>query len=157
MRYTLLVIIIACLFSVQLDAQKDNGKKGNRKAKMESLRIAYLTEQLDLTKEEWQAFWPIYNKYSDMKQQKRMDRRGKRENGALEKAGESLDEMIAREEQELAMKKAYIKELRSVVSDETVLLYFKAERKFKERLLKRYKGERKGAEKMQGKKKEKGI
>ncbi len=32
--------------------------------KIEALRIAYLTKQLDLSTEEAQRFWPVYNEYT---------------------------------------------------------------------------------------------
>ena len=152
-----LILVITCSFSAQ--AQRAGKKRANKKEKMESLRIAYITEQLDLSTEQWQQFWPVYNKYQDLKQQKRMDRRSDRQEGLKGDAGQQLDEMIRKEEEALKVRKAYIKDLRGVVSDEKVWEYLKIERRFKERLLKKYKGDRKGERKTleKGAKKEKGI
>lgn len=37
----------------------------NRRERIKSLKVAYLTEKLDLSPEEAAAFWPVYNEYED--------------------------------------------------------------------------------------------
>lgn len=37
------------------------GQHRHRSERLQSLRIAFLTEEMDLTPEEAQAFWPVYN------------------------------------------------------------------------------------------------
>ena len=37
-------------------------QNGNR---LEALKIAYITKRLDLSPEEAQKFWPIYNQYAE--------------------------------------------------------------------------------------------
>lgn len=53
-------ICISLFFIVSSYAQRN---KGNWK-KIKALKIAYLTEQLDLTVKEAENFWPVYNAYS---------------------------------------------------------------------------------------------
>ena len=38
---------------------------GAKKEKIEALRISFITSQLDLTPQEAQVFWPVYNEYLD--------------------------------------------------------------------------------------------
>ena len=51
----ILIPVFALLLSVNLYAQKPN------KEKVKALKVAHITEQLDLTAKEAQAFWPVYN------------------------------------------------------------------------------------------------
>lgn len=53
-------IAIAAFSSATLYAQP-NANQDNWKKKMMSERVAFFTVELDLTPEEAQAFWPVYN------------------------------------------------------------------------------------------------
>lgn len=55
----LLTILIVLLFTFQLQAQE------SRRERIKALKIAYLTEKLDLQPEQASAFWPLYNTYED--------------------------------------------------------------------------------------------
>ena len=41
------------------------GQRKPDKSKIRTLKVAYLTEQLEFTPTEAEAFWPIYNTYQD--------------------------------------------------------------------------------------------
>ena len=53
----LFILLLACL-TLSLNAQE---KKENRKEQIESQKIAFFTAELELTPEEAQLFWPVYN------------------------------------------------------------------------------------------------
>lgn len=58
------ILVIVMLFSITAThAQND------KREKMEALKVAFITEKLDLTTKEAKAFWPIYNEFN----QKRME------------------------------------------------------------------------------------
>lgn len=38
-------------------------QKGDKRERIKALKVAFITEQLDLTTEESQVFWPIYNTF----------------------------------------------------------------------------------------------
>jgi hypothetical protein len=47
-------------------AQEDDSKKAE---KLQALKIAFITQKLELTSDEAQKFWPVYSQYeNDMKQ-----------------------------------------------------------------------------------------
>lgn len=152
-RHIFSALILTMVFTLGLSAQEHKKRDGGKKDKMEALRIAHITEELDLTQEEWQKFWPIYNKNRDALAELRKARKANRDAEDNRSASQQLDQLLSRETEELQRKKALIAELRTVISDENVLKYMKTEKKFKERLLKRYKGDRKASRK----KGEKGI
>jgi len=85
---------------------------GNR---LEALKIAYLTKKLDLSTEEAQRFWPIYNQYSGEIRQAR-SRNGRSE--------------IELEEDILNIRKKYNNEFTKALSPEKVNMFFRAEKEF---------------------------
>jgi hypothetical protein len=60
MKKTITFICISIFLNFSIQAQKN---KESRK-KIRALKIAYLTEQLNLTASEAEKFWPIYNIYN---------------------------------------------------------------------------------------------
>ena len=64
MKKTALLYTFLFFTSFFVNAQKQNDKE-ERSARIKSLKIAFLTEQLALTTKEAQKFWPVYNKFDD--------------------------------------------------------------------------------------------
>ncbi len=60
---TIALIIIMALYAGHADAQPKPGS--DWKEKMQSVKIAFLTNEIGLTPAEAQSFWPIYNSVSD--------------------------------------------------------------------------------------------
>ena len=58
-----LALAAALLFSSAASAQeRKEGKDNAWRERIESMKIAFLTSEMDLTPEEAQNFWPVYNK-----------------------------------------------------------------------------------------------
>ena len=66
-------IIIFCLsvLAVSVSAQPTQRNPQRVQEKIESQRVAFLTQKLDLTPEESAAFWPIYNDFKKAQREKR--------------------------------------------------------------------------------------
>ena len=126
-----------------LSAQMD---KRELMEKIESRKVAYLSDKLDLSPEEAQVFWPIYNAYMDARKEFRPphDRKGAFQEAADGNFDELLDNMIANEEKELAVKKDYAFKLKETIGAEKTLRFFKAEHAFKEEMLRELKNRREG-------------
>ena len=60
MKTTVSILCLA-LFLVSQRSMAQRDKNANDKVK--SLKIAYITQELDLTSKEAEKFWPVYNKY----------------------------------------------------------------------------------------------
>jgi len=90
-------------------------QNGNR---LEALKIAYITKRLDLSPEEAQKFWPIYNQYAEELKRARQDaiRNGKTE---IE-----LDESL------LNIRKKYSVSFGSALSPQKIDIFFKSEKEF---------------------------
>ncbi len=66
MKY-IIALLIAFGLSLSAEAQIDNDNRAERQERMqsriESQKIAFITQKLDLSPSEAQQFWPIYNEY----------------------------------------------------------------------------------------------
>ncbi|THU41428.1 hypothetical protein FAM09_04790 [Niastella caeni] len=117
MKKIILIIVIALSASVVSVAQDDDAEKGNG-GRLEALKIAYLTKKLNLSTDEAQKFWPIYNQYMSEIRKTRIDARQNKE-------GE-----IHTEEKLLNIRKKFNGEFNKALSSEKVNTFFKAEKEF---------------------------
>jgi len=102
--------------------------------RVESLRVAFITEQLQLTPEESQKFWPVYNQYrgelKSLRQAYRLD-------VASEDDSQLADKKFEFEQKKLDLMKKYRPQIEQVVGAKKFGLLISAEDKFKQELLKR--------------------
>jgi len=123
------------------------GQPDNRKEKIETFKISYLTKQLDLTREEAQRFWPVYNEYQDEMDKMREANKEKfgkdkrLEDLTDEEVEKLVDARIIMQQQELDIRKKYHAELKSVLPIKKVARLYRAEVEFKKILLNHLKGE----------------
>ena len=100
---------------------QDSADAGNRKtdgSRIEALKIAYLTKKMELSTEEAQRFWPVYNKYSAEIRQTRMDQR------------RNKTPELEREEKLLQLRKKYNIEFSKVLGSAKSNSFFRAEKEF---------------------------
>lgn len=118
--------------------------------KIKALRVAYISTKLDLTPDEAQKFWPIYNEFDDKQMTLRLDKKRvmyqlKAQNSAtlsetevqklLEKT-ESLETQIQENRQQ------FIRSLRDVIPTKKIILLKQLEEDFKKMLLKQMRNKR---------------
>jgi|KNS12BottometaT_FD_k123_189652_1 hypothetical protein len=141
-------LIIALLCPIFMMAQPPISEK--KMKQIESQKIAFITTELDLSPEQAQVFWPVYNQYSkEVKSLHDKRREGpKKINKDLstlsdEKLEEILDAMIEGfakiHMQEVELKKKYHTEFKKVMTIQQVAILYRSERKFKGELLRRLK------------------
>lgn len=103
--------------------------------RIEAIKVAFITKKLDLTTEEAQKFWPVYNNYQkelmDLMRKRREDRQ-KTDIAPNDKINADL----AYESRMLDLKKKYKKLYLKAIPAEKVLLVYQAEREFREHLIK---------------------
>jgi hypothetical protein len=110
MKKYLLILLMGLGFL--LNAHGQDGEK------LQALKIAWLTKKLDLSPEEAQRFWPIYNKYTEEIRSTRVEQR-------LKNAPE-----IETEDKILNIRKKYNGEFSKALSAEKVDRFFRSERDF---------------------------
>lgn len=124
-----------------------------RKEKVKALKVAFITEKLDLTTEEAQKFWPIYNVFDDNQSELRHEkmrailnrfRPGKVDKLSEKEALSLLVQMEKIEEDLFNLRKKFIKDLQNVISAKKIIKLKKAEEDFNRELLKQMKEKRRG-------------
>ena len=106
-----LLLLISFAFSFLIGVAQN----GNR---LEALKIAYITKRLDLSPEEAQKFWPIYNQYAEELKRARQD--AIRSN----KSEIELDESL------LNIRKKYSVQFGQALSPQKIDTFFKSEKEF---------------------------
>lgn len=93
--------------------------------RIEALRIAYISQQLNLTPEEAQKFWPVYNGY-------RADLESMRKNFG----GKDLtaEQQLDFEQKKLDLKKKFKPQFESALGTQKLNQLYNLEHKFQERL-----------------------
>jgi len=129
------------LIGLSTTALAQSGDKHGKQ--IEAVKVEYLTRRLNLSPEEAQRFWPVFNNYqrelSQVFQQRKRDRQAQRSGGA------PVDE-IKYDAQILEIRKRYKKEFSNVLPEQKVSLLYQAERDFREQLIKQLGERRQGQE-----------
>lgn len=138
MRTTLFAIMIL-FFSMQLMAQRHMDPKMIEVIK--SKKVAFLTENVGLTSQEGQKFWPVYNELEKARMDL-MDRKRDLEESTEDKAVKSEDayrklagEMVGVHLKEAKLIEEYNTKFLSILPAEKVVKLYRSERKFRSYLM----------------------
>ncbi|MCE2495639.1 MAG: hypothetical protein J4F31_03515 [Flavobacteriales bacterium] len=120
--------------------------------KVEAKKIAFITERLDLSPEQAQKFWPVYNEFQDKLNEARKDQleiiRPSRDepNRTSQMSDEELAKMMEMrfdlEQKELNLKVEYHKRFLKVLETRQVARLYTAEHEFKRFLFEEMRSER---------------
>jgi len=150
MKNTFLTLLL--LLSFFANAQEKSGKD-----KIRAYKIAFITEKLDLSADEAEKFWPIYNAYK--KKKREIHTKEKTEiktkiidNGGVDDFSENESKEILKKLHKLRAEKKetrenFIQDISKVLSAKKVLAYEIAEYEFHKKLMKKFK-EQKTKEKL---------
>ena len=134
--------LIALLCPLFMFSQNILDKK---REKIEIEKIAYITKALNLSSEEAQVFWPLYNKYSDKKNEidiKRMKEFAKvkdnRSSLTEKEIGSIINKQLKMEQEILDLKVNYNKEFQKVISNTQISKLYHAELEFRKNSLEEY-------------------
>ena len=125
-------LLAATLFyATQVQAGHFQGPQGNgggHGEKIEALKVAYITQQLNLTPEEAQRFWPIYNAYKN--ELTTLRKNFKLEEGQQISAADKLDF----EQKRLDLQKKYLPQVEAAIGKEKANQLYTLDEKFRQRL-----------------------
>ena len=131
-RLTVIAGIILCAAS--LWAQPDPDQRDER---LKAYRIAIFTEVLNLSADEAQAFWPIYNDYQDKRDRMQDELKPKSKMDLMSDA--EVEDMIKRHfemrQRDLDLERDLYQKLQKVLPLRKIAKIPNAEREFRERLL----------------------
>ncbi len=120
-------------YKPNFNSQNNNRPNGMRK--LDAVRNDYINKRLNLTPEEADRFWPVYNQYQtelgNVLRQRRINNSSPQANGI-----DQVDRDINYEQQILSIRKRYKDEFLKILPPEKVSLLYKSEREFKDELIK---------------------
>jgi len=135
------LFLITLLFTVTFAFSQ--GKE--RRDKIKSLKVAFLTERLALSAKEAQQFWPVYNDYEQKREALRKKERTQIRNKIRDaadltekEATNLLKQYLSFEEEEEELDKSFLEEINKVISAKKTLLLLRSEEEFKRQLIKQY-------------------
>ena len=119
------------LFSVLMILQiiSFSAKAQHKGEKVESIKVAYLSEKLNLDPRTAERFWPLYNQYND-EMRKVLDGRKANDNRTAE-------EILDQEQKAIDIKRKYSSMFLKVISNEQLTQLFQSEKEFNKILLRR--------------------
>lgn len=137
---TYIITAAICLFSICAIAQRGRDQ-------IKALKVAHITERLNLTEKEAQQFWPVYNAYDTKTSKlKREDLRKilheiRENNGSLSdaKANELLSKLITIEDDLHKEKTTLVTKLKKIISPQKIIQLKIAEEEFNRMMLNRMK------------------
>jgi hypothetical protein len=115
MKHLLTILFLICTLSLFSQQNNPDETDGSR---IEALKIAYITKKLNLSPDEAQRFWPIYNNYAN---EMREVRREQRKNNTSE---------LQTEEKYLRIRKKYNTEFSRALNPDKVNTFFRSEKDF---------------------------
>ncbi len=142
------IILIMTIASLGAFAQGNKAVE-NKEAmeKIESARIALITERLGLTPEQAEKFWPVYREYNQQRRLLRQEFRQTRDGVDLETLTEEQSKELMKKamdlkKRELTLENEYSDRMGKFISSQQLLQLRAAEHDFQQMLLKRIQNQR---------------
>ena len=114
------------------------GMSQEARERIESQRIAFITQKVHLNPDQATKFWPVYNEYRDALKEMREDfERPDLDNISDEEATKVIDHHLQMEQKRLDLKRNLTARLKGVISPRQTLQLFAAEMQFNRELLRK--------------------
>jgi hypothetical protein len=141
MKHTIITLLFIA-FTFNTFAQKSE-----RHERIKALKVALITEKLQLTETEAQKFWPIYNAHEKEMEMLRINGREKRKNLNLETITEAeakiaLQDLLAFEKEQHELKSDLVESLMTAIPAKKIILLKVVEDQFKKSMLEELKKRR---------------
>ncbi|UIR54962.1 hypothetical protein LZQ00_11800 [Sphingobacterium sp. SRCM116780] len=127
----ILVVFCFCIIGLSSTYAQDN----ERFQMIENEKVAFITRELNLSRNEAQQFFPIYNEYS---KQMWSVKKAKTGNGSPKNSlrGGGSRDVIAYDAKEVEIKKSYREKFAKVIGNARASQFFQVEQEFREYLIK---------------------
>lgn len=130
-----IIILLLAVTSIQAQSKRDHREK------IKALKVAFITQELNMTPKTAQKFWPVYNQYEQEKRELH-----RRENvdwdniGTIseEKAEEMIKEYLAVEREEYVIKKKLFSDLGKFLTAKEIIKLHQLESDFNKKIIKEY-------------------
>ncbi len=145
MKISKYLILLFLLLSATIIAQDKNMK--DKKEQIRTLKVAFLTTELNLTPQEAEKFWPIYNTFDDkqfdLRHRKMKAFKSKLNNDALSKMSDKdastlLSQIESTDAELFNLRKKFNSNLKEILPAVKILKLKKSEEDFNRKLLQQY-------------------
>lgn len=118
-----------------------------KRERIKALKVAYITEELNLTSDEAAKFWPLYNAYEDKQREFRQEKlrsyMDRIDGGEIDKMTDKdatvfLNQMENTEDELYQSRKKFASSLKGILPPIKIIRLKKAEEGFNRKLLKQY-------------------
>ena len=142
--FILFFSFLVSMAQLPMDENINQGKNGNyhqKRERIESMKIGFITDKLSLSTEEAQKFWPVYNEYQAKQDKIRKGWRQfetgqiKPEDLSEEQLNELMKAKLDSKIEEAKLDKEYHQKFIDVLGIKKVADFYKAEADFKRELL----------------------
>jgi len=146
MKISKILPLLIAFVSLNVIAQ-DGPIIRKKKEQIKALKVAFITNELELTSDEATKFWPLFNtfeeKQQEIKKQKLKGYLKRVDNDSFDNLSEKdattmLAQMESTEDELYQLKKKFISNLKDVISPIKILKLKKAEENFNRKLLQQY-------------------
>lgn len=129
-----IIIAAICIFSIGFSANAQSDPE------LKSIKIALLTERMNLTSQQSEKFWPVYNHYeSEMKVVWREMRQLREKGDAGNNSKQAVDRLQQLEEDRVKIRGKYKDAFLKVINANQLASMYAAESEFKKMLVERLK------------------
>jgi len=137
------------MLSTLVAVAQPEGRPGDfeeKREKIEAIKVAFITEQIDLSVEESQSFWPVYNEMSDKEHALRKAQRdafaGLKdfENASDKDVEKAIMELADLQIEMEKLRKNYLPKFIDIIGAKKTAKLMRAEKEFGKRLMERMKG-----------------
>lgn len=144
MKIIKIIPILLFLFAINTFAQP---RLKEKKEQIKALKVAYITEELQLTSEEATKFWPVFNAYEDkqkeLRQEKMRSYKNRLDAGEVDAMSEKeatnlLNQMESTEDDLYQLRKKFIVSLKGILPAKKIIKLKRSEEGFNRKLLKQY-------------------
>ncbi|WP_339624463.1 hypothetical protein [uncultured Winogradskyella sp.] len=138
MSTSIKIVLITLLVSGSVFAQRPDREK------IKVLKIAHITEKLDLSKDEAQKFWPVYNanqeaEYKLRERSNTMRKKKKPSDFTESEAKTLLLEMVRLEKEKAELHSKMLNDLLKILPAKKIVSLMQAERSFKHKMIEEFK------------------
>lgn len=143
----LIIGMLVLISTISYSQQSDRNDK--RMERLKAQKIAFITSNLNLSVEESEKFWPVYNalqeELSELRSEMKAIRPSRDAEMTNKEAETFLNKSMDLEEKELSIRKAYISKLNNAIPMNKVAKLNMVEREFKHNMLEKIKERYKGS------------
>lgn len=134
---------ICMILLIALTTMNGFGQDKERRERIKTLKIAFITERLSLTESEAEKFWPVYNKFDDAYDKLRHEMLSSRKDIDVDGLSENqaktiIESYIDKENKKAQLKENFMKDLMKILSAKKIVQLQSAEDAFNKKMFEEY-------------------